>query len=108
MLPCAVQYHPHGTFENFWEYLFVIFVMMLHPTHGLEPPANPARFKAVRDWIKPVGAKTVYIELGSPWENGYCERSNARFRDELLNGEVFYSLQEAPVLIEQRRKHYAR
>jgi transposase InsO family protein len=46
----------------------------------------------VRDWIVAVGAKTAYIEPGSPWENGYCESFNARFRDELLNGEFFYSL----------------
>ena len=47
--------------------------------------------QAVRDWISAVGAKTAYIEPGSPWENGYCESFNARFRDEMLNGEVFYS-----------------
>ena len=45
--------------------------------------------EAVRDWIAAVGAWTAYIELGSPWENGYFESFNARFRDELLNGEVF-------------------
>ena len=42
--------------------------------------------KAVQDWINAVGAKTAYIEPGSPWENGYCESFNARFRDECLNG----------------------
>ena len=61
---------------------------------------------AVRDWIKSVGARTAYIEPGSPWENGYCESFNARFRDELLNGEVFYSLREAQIIIESWRKHY--
>lgn len=60
----------------------------------------------VRDWIKAVGAKTAYIEPGSPWENGYCESFNARFQDEFLNGEIFYSLQEAQILIEQWRQHY--
>ncbi len=60
----------------------------------------------VRDWIAAVGAKTAYIEPGSPWENGYCESFNARFRDELLNGEIFYSLKEAQILIEQWRIHY--
>jgi len=49
----------------------------------------------VRDWIAAVGAKTAYIEPGSPWENGYCESLNARFRGELLNGEIFYSLNYA-------------
>ena len=62
--------------------------------------------QAVRDWIKAVGAKTAYIEPGSPWENGYCESFNARLRDELLNGEIFYSLHEAQIIIEQWRKHY--
>ena len=45
--------------------------------------------QAVQDWIKAVGAKTAYIEPGSPWENGYCESFNTWFRDELLNGEIF-------------------
>ncbi|MFY0312926.1 IS3 family transposase [Leisingera sp. D0M16] len=62
--------------------------------------------QAVRDWIAAVGAKTAYIEPGSPWENGYCESFNARLRDELLNGEIFYSLREAQILIEKWRKHY--
>jgi len=62
--------------------------------------------EAVRQWIKAVGAQTAYIEPGSPWENGYCESFNARFRDELLNGEIFYSLNEARIVIEQWRRHY--
>jgi len=48
-----------------------------------------------QDFIGAVGAKTAYIEPGSPWKNGYCETLNARFRNELLNGEIFYSLREA-------------
>ena len=62
--------------------------------------------EAVRDWIKAVGAKTAYIEPGSPWENGYCESFNGRMRDELLNGEIFYSLREAQIIIESWRTHY--
>jgi transposase InsO family protein len=62
--------------------------------------------KTVRNWIAAVGVKTAYIEPGSPWENGYCESFNARFRDELLNGEVFYTLKEAQIIIEQWRQHY--
>lgn len=62
--------------------------------------------KAVRDWITAVGAKTAYIEPGSPWENGYCESFNERMRDELLNGEVFYNLREAQILIEEWRRLY--
>ncbi len=48
----------------------------------------------------------AFIEPGSPWENGYCESFNARFRDELLNGEIFYTLKEAQIIIEQWRIHY--
>ena len=62
--------------------------------------------QAVRDWIAAVGSQTAYIEPGSPWENGYCESFNGRFRDELLNGEIFYTLREAQILIEEWRKHY--
>ena len=62
--------------------------------------------QAVRDWIAAVGSKTAYIEPGSPWENGYCESFNARFRDELLNGEIFYTLKEAKIIIEQWRRHF--
>jgi transposase InsO family protein len=62
--------------------------------------------KAVRDWIAAVGSKTAYIEPGSPWENGYVESFNSKVRDELLDGEIFYSLKEAQVLIEAWRRHY--
>ena len=60
----------------------------------------------VRDWIGAVGSKTAYIEPGSPWENGYIESFNARMRDELLDGEIFYTLAEARIIIEQWRQHY--
>jgi putative transposase len=62
--------------------------------------------QAVRQWIAAVGAKTAFIEPGSPWENGYCESFNSKVRDELLNGEIFYSLAEARVVIEGWRQHY--
>ncbi|MEQ9811329.1 MAG: IS3 family transposase [Azospirillaceae bacterium] len=62
--------------------------------------------EAVRKWIAAVGARTAYIEPGSPWENGFIESFNARFRDELLDGEIFYSVKEAAVVIEQWRRHY--
>ncbi|MHB0670493.1 IS3 family transposase [Roseomonas mucosa] len=61
---------------------------------------------AVKGWIGGVGAKTAYIEPGSPWENGYVESFNGKLRDELLNAEVFNTLAEARVLIEQWRVHY--
>ena len=62
--------------------------------------------EAVRDWVSAVGAKTAYIEPGSPWENGYIESFNGRFRDELLNGEIFYTLKEAQIIIEGWRRQY--
>ena len=60
--------------------------------------------KAVQDWIGAVGAKTAYIEPGSPWKNGYCESFNSKLRDELLDGEIFYTLEEARVIIENWRR----
>jgi transposase InsO family protein len=62
----------------------------------------------VRDWLAKVQVKTLFIEPGSPWENGYVESFNGKLRDELLNGEIFYSLHEAKVLIGMWRKHYNR
>ena len=62
--------------------------------------------KAVQDWVRAVGTKTAYIERGSPWENGFIESFNARLRDELLDGEIFYSLAEARIVIESWRRHY--
>lgn len=62
--------------------------------------------EVVRGWITAVRAKTAFIEPGSPWENGYCESFNGRMRDELLNGEIFYSLREPQIIIERLRHHY--
>lgn len=57
--------------------------------------------KDLRKWLADTGAKTLYIEPGSPWENGYCESFNSKLRDEFLNGEIFYSVQELRVLAER-------
>ena len=62
--------------------------------------------EAVQEWITAVGARTAYIAPGSPWENGYVESLDARLRDELLDGEIFYGLREAQVVIEGWRRHY--
>jgi putative transposase len=69
---------------------------------------NGSEFTAreVRSWLERVGVKTLFIEPGSPWENGYIESFNGKLRDELLNGEIFYTLQEAQVLVERWRKEY--
>ena len=62
--------------------------------------------KELRKWLGGIGVKTAYIEPGSPWENGYCESFNGTFRDNLLDGEVFYSLKEARVIVGEWVKHY--
>jgi putative transposase len=62
--------------------------------------------KNLRKWLGQVGTGTLYIEPGSPWENGYCESFNGKLRDECLNGEIFYSLKEAQVVIEHWRVEY--
>jgi putative transposase len=60
----------------------------------------------VQEWLAQIGVKTLYITPGSPRENGYCESFNGSLRDALLNGEIFYSLAEARILIEASRRHY--
>jgi transposase InsO family protein len=69
---------------------------------------NGAEFTtyAVREWLARLGVRTLYIEPGSPWENGYIESFNGKLRDELLDGEIFTTLCEARVLVEQWRRHY--
>ena len=69
---------------------------------------NGSEFVAaiLREWLSDLEVKTLYIEPGSPWENGYIESFNGKLRDELLNGEIFYTLTEAKVLIERWRNNY--
>ena len=62
--------------------------------------------RRLRKWLVGLGTRPLYIEPGSPWENGYCESFNSKLRDEFLNGEIFYSLKEAQVLTERWRVHY--
>ena len=69
---------------------------------------NGSEFTAnmVREWLQRINVKTLFITPGSPWENGYNESFNGKLRDELLNREIFYTLAEAQVLVEQWRCHY--
>jgi putative transposase len=83
-----------------------LFIMRGVPGHVRSDNGPEFVAKAVRDWIGAVGAKTAYIEPGSPWENGYCESFNSKLRDELLDGEIFYTLEEARVIIENWRRCY--
>ena len=86
--------------------LTYLFILRGVPAHIRSDNCPEFIATAVREWIVAVGAKTAFIEPGSPWENGYCESLHARLRDELLNGEIFYSLAEAKVVIESWRRHY--
>jgi putative transposase len=83
-----------------------LFILRGVPGHVRSDNGPEFIAKAVREWIAAVGARTAFIEPGSPWENGYCESFNSKLRDELLNGEVFYSLAEAKVIIEAWRRYY--
>ena len=83
-----------------------LFILRGVPGHVRSDNGSEFIAQSVQDWIAAVGAKTAYIAPGSPWENGYVESFNARFRDELLDGEIFTSLREAQVIIEGWRQHY--
>ena len=83
-----------------------LFILRGVPGHVRSDNGPEFVAKAVQDWITAVGAKTAYIAPGSPWENGFIESFNARLRDELLDGEIFYTLREAQVVIESWRRHY--
>jgi putative transposase len=83
-----------------------LFMLRGVPRHIRSDNGPEFMAKAVQDWIAAVGASTAYIARGSPWENGFIESFNARLRDELLDGEIFYSLREAQIVIESWRRHY--
>ena len=83
-----------------------LFILRGVPSHIRSDNGPEFAARAVRSWIAAVGAKAAYIERGSPWENGYAGSFNARLRDELLDGEIFYTLREAEVVIESWRRHY--
>ena len=80
-------------------------------TRGLPNPIrsdNGPEFtsRAIRQWLNNLEVGPLFIEPGSPWENGYNESFNGKLRDELLNGEIFYTLKEAIIMIERWRVHY--
>jgi transposase InsO family protein len=83
-----------------------LFILRGVPGHVRSDNGPEFVAKAVQEWIGAVGANTAYIAPGSPWENGFIESFNARLRDELLDGEIFYTLREAQIIIESWRRHY--
>ena len=86
--------------------LFQLFIFRGIPVHIRSDNGPEFTAKAIRKWLARLCVKTLYIEPGSPWENGYIESFNGKMRDELLNREIFTTLHEAKVLIEQWRREY--
>ena len=86
--------------------LFKLFIYRGIPDHIRSDNGSEFTAKIVRKWLNRLGVKTLFIEPGSPWENGYIESFNGKLRDELLNREIFTTLEEAKVLIEQWRREY--
>jgi len=83
-----------------------LFVKHGPPDHIRSDNGSEFTAQAVREWLERLEVKTLYIEPGSPWENGYIESFNGKLRDELLNREIFYTLWEATVLVAQWRREY--
>ena len=94
------------TSQDVIDELFDLFVFRGIPEHIRSDNGPEFTARAVRGWLSRLGVKTLFIERGSPWENGYIESFNGKIRDELLNREIFTTLEEARVLIEQWRREY--
>lgn len=88
------------------EALAELFIERGPPEHIRSDNGPEFCAKAVREWLERLNVKTLFIEPGSPWENGYIESFNGKLRDELLDREIFYTLVEAKILIENWRQHY--
>jgi len=86
--------------------LFYLFIFRGTPEHIRSDNGSEFTAKAVRSWLNDLEVTTLFIEPGSPWENGYIESFNGKLRDELLDREIFTTLTEAKILIEQWRKEY--
>ena len=94
------------TSEDVLDRLTQLFVMRGVPDHIRSDNGSEFTAGRVREWLGDLRVKTLFIEPGSPWENGYIESFNGKLRDELLNVELFDTLKEAQVLVEMWRKHY--
>ena len=86
--------------------LFRLFVFRGTPEHIRSDNGPEFTAGSIRTWLKRLEVQTLFIEPGSPWENGYIESFNGKMRDELLNREIFTTLEEARVLVEQWRREY--
>ena len=88
------------------EELTNLFILHGRPEHIRSDNGPEFTSKAIRKWLGNLKVGPLFIEPGSPWENGYNESFNGKLRDELLNGEIFYTLAEARIIIERWRVHY--
>ena len=102
----AVQVRRQLDHEDVQECLAELFCSRGVPIHIRSDNRSEFIANMLRKWLGELGVKTLFIEPGSPWENGYVESFNGKMRDELLNREIFYTLKEAQVLIERWRKEY--
>ncbi len=94
------------TSQDVIERLYELFLLRGIPEHIRSDNGPEFTAKVIRGWLNRIGVKTLFIEPGSPWENGYVESFNGKLRDELLNREIFTTLVEARILIEQWRREY--
>jgi len=94
--------------EDVLERLYELFLTRGVPEHIRSDNGAEFTARAVRNWLEDLGVTTLFIEPGSPWENGYVESYIGKLRDELLNGEVLDTLAEAKVLVEGWRREYNR
>jgi putative transposase len=94
------------TNQDVIDLLFQLFILRGIPKYIRSDNGPEFTAKAIRKWLNRLGVKTLFIEPGSPWENGYIESFNGKMRDELLSREIFTTLQEARILIEQWRREY--
>jgi len=94
------------TTQDVIDQLFHLFVFRGIPDHIRSDNGPEFTARSIRKWLNRLGVKTLFIEPGSPWENGYIESFNGKLRDELLDREIFTTLEEAVVLIEQWKREY--
>jgi transposase InsO family protein len=94
------------TSEDVIDQLFNLFILRGIPEHLRSDNGPEFTARSIRKWLEDIGIRTLFIEPGSPWENGYIESFNGKLRDELLNREIFTTLLEAEVLIADWRRQY--
>ncbi len=102
----AIEVERSLTSREVIETLRYLFEVRGSPEHIRSDNGPEFIAKALRAWLAESGVKTLYIEPGSPWQNGFNESFNGKLRDELLNGELFTSLTEAKVVTEDWRMAY--